>query len=114
MIYNILVTKKFTKDIKKYSRKFRNIEKDINNVIEKLKNGNLIGNIIKDVNFENAVFKVRVINSDTNSGKSSGYRLLYYVLRDDGIIYLLTIYSKSDKENIRNSEIEEIIQKYCF
>lgn len=63
---------------------------------------------------ENNVLKVRVANSDTNSGKSNGYRLIYYAVKNDGTIYLLTIYHKKDKENITNKEIQELILKYCM
>ena len=67
---------------------------------------------MKDNN--NNVLKVRVANSDTNSGKSNGYRLIYYAVKNDGTIYLLTIYHKKDKENITNKEIQELILKYCM
>lgn len=39
------------------------------------------------------VFKLRVKNSDIQKGKSGGYRLIYYVKTEQGII-LLTIYTK--------------------
>ena len=63
---------------------------------------------------ENNVVKVRIANSDTHSGKSNGYRLIYYAVKTDGTIYLLTIYYKKDKENIPNKEIQELILKYCI
>ncbi len=63
---------------------------------------------------ENNVVKVRIANSDTHSGKSNGYRLIYYAVKTDGTIYLLTIYYKKDKENISNKEIQELILKYCI
>lgn len=33
-------------------------------------------------------------------GKSGGYRLIYYVKMEQGMIWMLTIYPKSVKENI--------------
>lgn len=33
-------------------------------------------------------------------GKRGGLRVIYYALRDDGIIWLLTIYAKNEAENI--------------
>lgn len=63
---------------------------------------------------QNNILKVRVANSDTKSGTSNGYRLIYYVVKTDGTIYLLTIYYKKDKENITNKEIQELILKYCI
>lgn len=67
---------------------------------------------MKDNN--NNVVKVRIANSDSKSGKSNGYRLIYYAEKSDGTIYLLTLYYKKDKENITNKEIQELILKYCM
>ena len=34
-------------------------------------------------------YKVRAANTDTNVGKSNGYRIIYYVVKNDKEIYLL-------------------------
>lgn len=117
MSFRIVTTKKFDKDMKVYQRKFRNIGEDVKEIIDELKEGNLIGDVIKDLKMkddDNNVIKVRVANSDTNSGKSNGYRLIYYAEKSDGTIYLLTIYYKKEKEDISNKEIQELILKYCI
>ncbi len=63
----------------------------------------------------NKVIKVRVANSDTKMGKSNGYRIIYYAVRNDGKVYLLTIYYKKDDKNIpTNKEIEKLVKKYCI
>lgn len=117
MSFKIVTTKKFDKDIKTYQRKFRNIGEDVKEIVDELKEGNLIGDIIKDLKMKddnNNVIKVRVANSDTHVGKSNGYRLIYYAEKSDGTIYLLTIYYKKEKEDISNKEIQELILKYCI
>ena len=43
-----------------------------------------------------------------------GYRLICYAEKENGQVYLLTIYSKNEKENISNKEILELILKYCI
>lgn len=115
--FNILTTKKFNKDIKTYHKKFKNIGEDVNEIVEELKKGNLVGDVISDLKMkddDNNVIKVRVANSDTHSGKSNGYRLIYYAEKSNGTIYLLTIYYKKEKEDISNKEIQELIIKYCM
>lgn len=57
------------------------------------------------------VFKARVENSDANKGKSGSYRVIYYVQTEDKAI-LLTIYSKSEQEDISNQEIREILGEF--
>ena len=65
---------------------------------------------------ENTIYvkKARVANTDTHSGQSNGYRLIYYAEKSNGIIYLLTIYYKKEKSNISNKEIQKLILKYCL
>lgn len=116
-MYKIIATRKFDKDIKSYQRKFKNIGEDVKEIVDELKEGNLIGDVIKNLKMKddnNNVIKVRVANSDAHVGKSNGYRLIYYAEKSDGTIYLLTIYYKKEKEDISNKEIQELILKYCM
>jgi mRNA-degrading endonuclease RelE of RelBE toxin-antitoxin system len=115
--YKVITTKKFEKDIKMYRKKFRHVQDDIKEIVDNLKLGNLIGDIIPNVKMiddSNNVIKVRVANSDVHVGKSNGYRLIYYAEKSDGTIYLLTLYYKKDKENISNKEIQKIILEECI
>lgn len=59
-----------------------------------------------------SVSKARVKNSDTNVGKSNGYRLIYYVEELDKLIFLVTIYYKKEDNRIpSDGQIEEFIQE---
>jgi len=115
--YNVVPTGQFEKDIKHYKKKFKNVADDINSVVEELQKGNLIGTPIPNIEMKDNndnIIKVRIANSNTNSGKSNGYRMIYYAEKSDGTIYLLTIYYKKEKANITNKEIQELILKYCL
>ena len=46
--------------------------------------------------------------------REDGYRLIYYAEKSNGVIYLLTVYCKRDKENITNKEIQQIILEECI
>jgi len=54
---------------------------------------------------------VRVRNSNIQKGKSAGYRLIYQVDSPTSIL-LLTIYSKSDREDIGVNEIRDILADF--
>ena len=119
MTYNVIPTQKFLDDIEYYikKKKFKNIDNDVNKVVEQLEKGNLIGDPISDINVVknniNKTYKVRIANSDTKQGKSNGYRMIYYAITDELEIYLLTIYYKKDDKRIpSNAEIAEIIREY--
>ncbi len=44
-------------------------------------------------------------------GKSGGYRIIYYVRRTHGVIWLLTIYPKNVAENIRAHILRQIAKE---
>ncbi|MBW4540932.1 MAG: type II toxin-antitoxin system RelE/ParE family toxin [Myxacorys chilensis ATA2-1-KO14] len=95
--------------IRTLAKKYRNIRRHIQPIIEQLELGELPGDLISGVGYE--VFKLRVKNSDVQKGKSGGYRLLYYVKTATRII-LLTIYTKSEQVVIAREDIRNIITDY--
>ena len=99
----------FSRNLRDLAKKYRNIRNDIKPVIEQLERGDLPGDQIPGVGY--AVFKLRVRNSDTQKGKSGGYRLIYYVKTSTGII-LLTIYAKSEQVDIAAKDIQNIVAEY--
>ena len=118
MSFSILITPQFEKDIKYYlkKKKYYKIKDDIDKVINELEQGNLVGNEIPGLHLKinESVFKVRTVNSSANVGKSNGFRLIYYVIKNDKEIYLLTIFSKKDNDNLSNKEILDIMKKFCL
>jgi mRNA-degrading endonuclease RelE of RelBE toxin-antitoxin system len=96
----------FLKNLRALKKKYRNVRKDIEFAIRDLQCGNFIGNQIVGTGYE--IFKVRVKNSNIRKGKSAGYRLVYQLESQDSVL-LLALYSKSDRGNIRISDIQRII-----
>ena len=114
MNYSVIPTKRFQSDLEYYSKKkkYRKIYDDVDAVVRELSVGNLIGDVIPNLKCDNPTVKVRIANSDTRSGKSNGYRMLYYAVIDDCEIYLLTICSKKDDNNIpTDSEIIDMVNQ---
>jgi mRNA-degrading endonuclease RelE of RelBE toxin-antitoxin system len=99
----------YKKELKKLSKRYRSIDRDIKPLIEQLASGENPGDRV--VGNEYPVYKVRVPNSDTRKGKSGGYQFIYYVITTAAIL-LTTIYAKSDRGNISNKEIEDMIGEY--
>jgi mRNA-degrading endonuclease RelE of RelBE toxin-antitoxin system len=99
----------FNRNLRALAKKYRSIRRDIQPVIEQLEKGELPGDQIPGIGY--AVFKLRVRNSDTQKGKSGGYRLIYYVKTATGII-LLTIYAKSEQINIAVEDVQRIVTEY--
>ena len=105
----IKFTEQFKRDIRRLAKKYRHIKSDLQPIIEQLESGKLIGVQIPRTNF--TFYKVRVKNSDINKGKSGGYRLIYHV-QGSTIIIMMTIYAKSEQEDISAKNIEKILSEF--
>ena len=108
-LIQVEATAKFQRSLRILAKSYRNIRNDIQPVIERLQSGELPGDRIAGVGY--TIFKLRVKNSDIQKGKSGGYRLIYYVKTTTKII-LITIYSKSDREDISAEEIQQILTEF--
>jgi addiction module RelE/StbE family toxin len=105
----IRLTPEFQRKLKALSKKYRQIQLDLQPILEQLQSETLLGDQISGIG--HTVMKVRVKNSDTQKGKSGGYRLIYWIISTN-LIILLDIYSKSDQEDVEVVEIRQIIQAF--
>ena len=104
----VYFTDTFSQQLKRLSRKYRHIRADIQPLIDQLLAGETPGDQIQGTG--HPVYKVRVANSDAQRGKSGGYRIIYYLQRQNGIL-LITIYSKTEQSDIEPNDIIQIIQE---
>ena len=93
----------FVKDIKKLKKRYKNISDDL-----KVLQNKLLQNPQSGIKLSNNCYKIRVANSSVPTGKSGGFRVIYF-LRTQEKIYLLEIYSRSDLENIEDKRLIEIL-----
>ena len=105
MNYSIIATQKFEKEIKRLIKKFPSVKKECATLITKLKNNPTTGNSLGD-----NCYKIRLAIASKNKGKSGGARVITYVVVDDTTIFLLTIYDKSELENISYKELKAMIK----
>jgi mRNA-degrading endonuclease RelE of RelBE toxin-antitoxin system len=101
-------TPEFKRNLRQLARKYRRIRTDLNPLLDVLRQGQIPGDQIPGVTYE--VFKARVRNSDSGKGKSGGYRVIIQRLEAE-IIVLLTLYSKSEQDDIPVHEIRAIIEE---
>ena len=107
MSYKIKYVFSFKKDLKKLSKKYKSIKKDYAFLLQTLSTNNPkeIGTSIGK-----NCYKFRLKNSYNQKGKSGGYRVIYFYI-DGDTITLLSIYSKSEIENISDDEIIERLKE---
>jgi len=69
------VSPEFKRDIKPLAKKYHSLKKSLNELQEKL-----IENPYLGVSYGGNVYKVRLADESKGSGKSGGFRVLYYHL----------------------------------
>jgi mRNA-degrading endonuclease RelE of RelBE toxin-antitoxin system len=67
----------FERDHKRLGRRYRNIRRDVEPLIEELITGELPSDRVMGA--DAVVYKVRLPNSDARRGKRGGYRVIYYL-----------------------------------
>ncbi len=104
MSYRVIPLDQFKKDAKKLAKRYSKLKDDLKKLSIELQADPKCGKHIGS-----DLYKVRVANSSVPTGKSGGFRVIYYILDTDAI-YLLTIYSKSDMQNIDETKLLEILR----
>lgn len=105
MSFKIISIPSFDKELKGLSKKHRSIPKDYEKLLDDLEENPKMG-----VEIISNCFKIRMAIASKGKGKSSGARVITFVYIQDKTVYLLSIYDKSDKENISDKELRDLIQ----
>ena len=104
MNFNIETIPRFDKDVKKLKKRFPKIKEDLSLLIEELSKHPELG-----IALESGLYKVRLQNSSIPTGKRAGFRVVPYYVNGD-ILYLVTMYAKSDKDTILTHKLKDIIR----
>nr|WP_310587097.1 type II toxin-antitoxin system RelE/ParE family toxin [uncultured Arsenicibacter sp.] len=56
-------------------------------------------------------YKIRLAIASKNRGKSGGARVITYFVNQDNEVFLLSIYDKSERADIPDSVLQELIQE---
>jgi mRNA-degrading endonuclease RelE of RelBE toxin-antitoxin system len=105
MSYNIYSIPPFDKQLKRLAKKYPSLRNDFSEFIISLKENPERGNPLG-----NNCFKIRLAITDKGKGKSGGARIITYLKLTESSVYLLSIYDKSEKEDIPNKYIIELLK----
>jgi mRNA-degrading endonuclease RelE of RelBE toxin-antitoxin system len=104
MSYNIIAVPTFKKELKKLARKYRSIKSDLAELFESLEE-----NPIQGTPLGRNCYKIRLAIGSKGKGKSAGARIITNIFVSEETVYLLSIYDKTEKETITNSELDELL-----
>jgi len=105
MNYNLVVLATFSSKLKKLAKKYKQIKIDMKELQEELQLNPKAG-----IALQHSCYKIRIVNSSTPTGKSGGFRVVYYFVDNNNKIFLMTIYSKTQKDNLSENELLELLK----
>jgi mRNA-degrading endonuclease RelE of RelBE toxin-antitoxin system len=105
MSYKVLPIPPFDRQLKRLSKKYPSLKEEYFELIE-----NLEQNPVQGTNLGNNCFKIRIAIASKGKGKSGGARVITNFVINDGTVYLLSIYDKSEKENLTDKELNELLK----
>jgi mRNA-degrading endonuclease RelE of RelBE toxin-antitoxin system len=105
MSYKVKSIAVFEKQAKRLIKKYASLRKELLELVQELKENPEQGTAIGK-----NCFKIRIAIASKRKGKSGGARLITNLVITDGTVYLLSIYDKSEKENLTDKELNELLK----
>lgn len=99
----------FKRRFKRLARKYRSLDNEVEQLIERLeaqpRQGQSLGG---------GLYKIRLGSASKGGGKSGGFRVITYYVEataDGEIVYLVTIYDKSEEASIDKADLLAQVQR---
>ena len=105
MSYDISAIPNFKRELKKLAKKFPSLKDDFARLIKSLEEDPEQGKALG-----NNCYKIRMAITSKGKGKSGGSRVITYVKVLETTVYLLSIYDKSNKKNISDKELKQLLK----
>lgn len=100
----VIPLESFKRDYRRLAKHYRKIKTDLKTLSAILQENPKAG-----ISLGQNLYKIRPANSSAPTGKSGGFRTIYYYLDDDKHLFLLAIYSKTQRESISEKELLELL-----
>ena len=104
MNYSIIVTRRFENELKRLAKKFPSLKNEFAQLVAEITENPIAGTFIG-----NNCYKIRLAVDSKGRGKSGGARVITYLYIETETVYLLTIYDKSEKSDLKPNELKKMI-----
>ena len=101
----IIPTRQFAKDLKELGKKYPSISKDLRLLQEEL-----LINPTKGIPLKGNRYKIKLKITSKGKGKSGGARVVTYLKITKEEIWLLTMYDKSEIENVSDEFLDDLVK----
>jgi mRNA-degrading endonuclease RelE of RelBE toxin-antitoxin system len=105
MSYKVKTIDVFEKQAKRLIKKYVSLRTELLQLVQELKENPEQGTAIGK-----SCFKIRISIASKGKGKSGGARIIANIVITDATVYLLSIYDKSEKENLTDKELDELLK----
>ena len=105
MRYNILSIPLFDRQFKRLVKKFPSLKKELEELSDSLEQNPAQGTTIGK-----NCYKIRLAIASKGKGKSGGARVITNIVIYEHNVFLLSIYDKSEKENLDANELNELLK----
>ena len=104
MSYKVETLGVFERQVKRLLKKYPSLKSELIALVTSLKENPFQGTALG-----NECYKIRIGIASKGRGKSGGGRIITHIVLYAETIYLISIYDKSDKENISDDELDDLL-----
>jgi mRNA-degrading endonuclease RelE of RelBE toxin-antitoxin system len=105
MNYKIIVTRRFAKEMKRLAKKYPSLKREYAALIDTLTASPFTGTLLR-----HHCYKIRLSIASKGKGESGGARIITCVYARAEMVYLLTIYDKSEIGGVTDGDLSEMVQ----
>lgn len=106
MSFSIFTIPPFDKQLKRLSRKYPSLKQEYFDFLQSMKENPDLGEPLG-----NDCYKIRLGIASKGKGKSGGARIITHVKVVATSVYLLSIYDKSETQDISNNLLSELLRR---
>ena len=106
MSYKVKTISIFEKQARRLSRKYPSLKNDLLQLIKSLKENPGQGTALG-----NQCYKIRLAIKSKAKGKSGGARVVTHIVVYNTIVYLLSVYDKSEKADLSPGELKQLLNE---
>ncbi len=104
MSYKVVTIPPFDKQIKRLAKKYPSLRKEYPALIDSLEMDPRMGTGVG-----RNCFKIRLAIASKGKGRSGGARVITHVHVAGNMVFLLTIYDKSEKDDLSPNELDQLL-----
>lgn len=105
MSYKTITIPRFDKQLKRLAKKYPSLSHEMAQLEKELSENHVSGTALG-----HNYYKIRLAIASKGKGKSGGARIISHFKIIRNTVYLLTIYDKSEKDNISDDEMCELLK----